>query len=222
VTDTDAQREFWSGVAREYDRVVDLQIGPATRGLLRERLCREGRLGRVVELGCGTGFFSAVLAQKSDSLVATDLSPGMLELARANVRAPNASFQVENCESTSFPDASFDAAFAALVLHFTEPARALAELRRILRPAGTLLLANLDPKALTGLDRVRCLARILYRGITGYRRRPPARLGRNVLSEPELRDLLAAGGFKVTVCDTIRDASRSSYIPIEYVSARRD
>jgi ubiquinone/menaquinone biosynthesis C-methylase UbiE len=169
VTETDALRDFWTGVAREYDRVVDLQIGPATRGLLRERLSREGRLGRVVELGCGTGFFTEVLAQNADSVVATDLSPGMLELARAAVRAPHVSFQVENCESTSFPDAAFDAAFAALVLHFTEPPRALAELRRILRPGGTLLIANLDPKALTGLDRLRCLARILFRGVTGYR-----------------------------------------------------
>jgi ubiquinone/menaquinone biosynthesis C-methylase UbiE len=222
LSDAASQREFWSGVAREYDRVVDLQVGPGTRGLLRERLGREGPLGRVVELGCGTGFFTPVLAQKGDSVVATDLSPGMLELARAALPASNVTFQVENCESTSLADGAFDTAFLALVLHFTEPARALAEVRRILRPGGRILVANLDPKALTGLDRVRCLARVLYRGITGYRRRPPSGLGRAVLSERELRDLLAAGGFEVTGCETLRDPSRSSYIPIEYVSARRE
>jgi len=221
VTESAAQRDFWTGVAREYDRVVDLQIGPATRGLIRERLSREGRLGDVVELGCGTGFYTRALVQQADSVVATDLSPGMLELARAAVAAPNVTFQVENCESTSFPDASFDVVFAALVLHFTEPARALAEMRRILRPGGVLLVANLDPKALSGLDRLRCQVRILWRGLTGYRRRPPPGLGRNVLSERELLDLLAAGGFKVTASEAIRDASRSSHIPIEWVSARR-
>jgi hypothetical protein len=48
------QREFWSDVARDYDRVVDLQIGPRMRSLVRERLAREGRLGRMAEFGCGT------------------------------------------------------------------------------------------------------------------------------------------------------------------------
>src|SRR5262249_26048292 len=149
-------------------------------------------------------------------------SPGMIDLARGAVREPNVAFQVENCESTSFADRAFDTAFLSLVLHFTQPPRALAELRRILRPGGTLLVTNLDLNALTGFARLRCFARVLYRGLTGYRRRPPPRFGSHILSERELMSLLAAGGFQVTACETFRDRSRPSHIPIEYVSARRD
>jgi len=58
ATRGDAQREFWSDVAQRYDRVVDLQIGPATRGLVRDRLAQEKRLGRLAELGCGTGSYT--------------------------------------------------------------------------------------------------------------------------------------------------------------------
>ena len=155
------QREFWSGVARRYDRVVDLQIA------------REGRLGHLAELGCGTGFYTEVLARKADRVVATDLSPGMLALAKGRIDAANVTFQIEDAQKTSFPDAVFDATFMSLVLHFTEPGETLAEMRRILKPGGTLIIANLDPGALIGLDRARALMRVVYRGVTGYRVKPP-------------------------------------------------
>lgn len=213
------QSEFWSKVAPKYDRVVDLQIGPETRSLVRERVAREGRLGKLVEFGCGTGFYTQVLADKAESVVATDLSPGMLQLAEQRIGASNVVFQVEDCERTSLPDAAFDTAFVGLVLHFTEPARALAEMHRILKPGGTLLIANLDLPALKGMDRVRSLVRILYQGLNGYRVKPPKGLGRNVLPEEHLRDLLGVAGFAVISAETVKDASRSSSVPVGYVRA---
>ena len=215
------QRDFWSKVAPRYDRVVDLQIGPRTRALVRERVAREGRLGTLGEFGCGTGFYTAVLAEKADRVVATDISPGMLAMAKERVTAPNVTFRTEDCEAPSFADETFDTAFISLVLHFTTPATALAEMRRILRPGGTLIIANLDPLALGVLDRLRSLVRVTYRGVTGYRVKPPKGFGQNVLTEQQLRDLLRGSGFDVLSADTIRDPSRSSSIPIEYVRAAR-
>jgi predicted TPR repeat methyltransferase len=68
------QMEFWSTFAQKYDRVVDLQIGPATRSMVRERVAKEDRLGKLAEFGCGTGFYTQVLANKADKVVATDIS----------------------------------------------------------------------------------------------------------------------------------------------------
>src|SRR5262249_31118798 len=168
-----------------------------TRSIVRQQLAKEGPLGRVVELGCGTGFFTATLASKAQSVVATDLSPGMLAVACDQVTAANVSFQAEDCQSTSFPDRTFDTAFVSLVIHFTEPRRALTEINRILKPGGTLIIANLDLAALTGIDRVRCIARVLYQSVIGYRTKPPRRFGRNILSEQELCELLRASGFNL-------------------------
>ncbi len=213
------QSEFWSRVAQKYDRVVDLQIGPTTRSLVRDRVAKEGRLGNLAEFGCGTGFYTQVLADKADSVVATDLSPGMLAVAQAQIKATNVTLQVEDCQKSSLPDGTFDTAFISLVIHFTEPDKTMAEMHRILKPRGTLIIANLDPRALNGLDRLRCLIRILYRGFTGYRVKPPKGLGKNVMTEKQLCDLLGQFGFKVVSTETIRDTSRSSNIPVEYIRA---
>ena len=213
------QAEFWSNVAEKYDRVVDLSIGGKTRSMLRERVAREGHLGRVVEFGCGTGFYTDVLARKSDTLLATDISSGMLELAKRRVKAENVTFQVEDCQHTSLPNGMFDAAFISLVIHFTEPGRTVVEMHRILRSGGTLIIANLDPQALTGLSRLRSLIRMLYQGIVGYRVKPPKGFGRNVMTEKQLSELLGRSGFRLESTETVRDPSRSSNIPVEYVRA---
>lgn len=212
------QREFWSTVAQKYDQVVDLQIGPATRSMVRERVAEEGRLGKLAEFGCGTGFYTELLASRADSVVATDISPGMLAAAKERIKAANVTFQVEDCQETSFPDEVFDTTFISLVIHFTQPAKTLAEMRRILKPHGTLIISNLDPGVLNGVDRVRCLIRILYHGLAGYRMKPPKRFGKNIMTETQLCELLISR-FKVASTETIKDKSRSSNIPVEYIRA---
>jgi ubiquinone/menaquinone biosynthesis C-methylase UbiE len=102
----------------------------------------------------------------------------MLALAKERIKAANVTFQMEDCQETSFPDEVFDTTFISLVIHFTEPEKTLAEMRRILKPGGTLIISNLDPSALNGVNRVRCLIRILYHGLTRYRVKPPKDLGR--------------------------------------------
>jgi len=216
---SEEQREYWSNVASQYDRVVDQQIGPGIRSLLRDRLATEHDLGHVVEFGCGTGFYTRTLASKAIDVVATDLAPGMLALAEKEVTAPNVVFRSEDCQRTSFADAVFDTAFISLVLHFVDADTTLAEMRRILKPGGRLIITNLDVLALRGFDRLRCVIRIVYRGVTGYRTKPPARLGRNVLSCEQLSERLRHSGFNVTSAETIKDPTRRASIPVNYITA---
>ena len=217
----DEPSEFWSKVAKQYDQVVDVQIGSKTRSMVRKRVAKENRLGNLVELGCGTGFYTPVLAAVADSVVATDLSTGMIAFAKQRTSAANVKFQPEDCERTSFPAASFETAFISLVMHFTEPSKTVAEMHRILKPCGTLIIANLDPLALKGLARLRCRARILYHGLVGYRTKPPKGFGKNLMTGDQLCELLEKSGFQVLSTETIKDPSRSSNIPVQYVRAVR-
>jgi ABC-2 type transport system ATP-binding protein len=218
---SDQQREFWSAVAEKYDRVVDLQIGGQTRSMVRARLDKESALGGAVEFGCGTGFFTATLASKAARLLATDLSPSMVELTRQRTAAANVTFLPQDCQRTSFAAGSFDTAFIGLVIHFTEPAATLKEIQRILRPGGMVIIASVNANALVGFDRMRAFARMLYWGVVVYRTRPPKRFGRNMLGKDQLCNLLQNSGFEVVSAETVKDASRSSNIPIDYLKARK-
>ena len=73
---------------------------------------------RVLELGCGTGYFSFVVGEKAAHLTATDGSSKMLFLAGRNL-APlkNTTVRMENCYHTSFSDNLFDAVFLGNVIH---------------------------------------------------------------------------------------------------------
>jgi ubiquinone/menaquinone biosynthesis C-methylase UbiE len=96
----------------------------------------------VLEVGCGDG---SMWAEKRDwvpegwRLTLTDMSPGMVEAARAAV-GDRAEYAVADVQELPFPDGSFDAAIANHVLfHVPDRARALRELARVLRPGGVLV-----------------------------------------------------------------------------------
>lgn len=98
--------------------------------------------GDVVEIGAGTGF-SLEHYLKADRVVAVEPDPSMA--ARIPGKIPGAPAPVEvvdaRAESLPFPDESFDAAVSVFVLcSVADQPAALAELRRVLRPGGTLNL----------------------------------------------------------------------------------
>jgi ubiquinone/menaquinone biosynthesis C-methylase UbiE len=213
---------FWSHAAPDYDRVVEPQVGPGTRAKVRKRLSQEESLGDVVEFGCGTGFFTPALARNATSVLATDLSPGMLAHAEKRIRASHVTFQLEDCQRCSLDDESFDTAFLGLVLQFVDHERTIAEMRRVLKPGGRLLIANLDMLALTLPHRLRCLFRVVHQGRRGYRVRPPRRFGGNVIGERALCGVLQRHGFNILGSETFTNLLRASHIPINYIRADKD
>jgi ABC-2 type transport system ATP-binding protein len=218
---TNEHKEFWSRIAENYDAVVELQLGPNTRTMIRDRLVREENLGAVVEFGCGTGFFTEALASKATSVLATDLAPGMLNVARRCTSSNNVRFQLEDCQNTSLPKSSFDTVFMSLVIHFTLATKTLAEMHRILRPGGTLIIANGDPGALGRWNRSRWWIRGLYYGVTHHRTKPPKGFAKGLLTEKQLCSLLQSAQFTVACSETFRNMSSLCNLPVEYIKARK-
>jgi SAM-dependent methyltransferase len=92
----------------------------------------------VLELGCGTGSFTRELARSGANVVAIDLSPELLEIARANCSAPNVQYQIQNAYSLSYSEAQFDSVVGSSVLHHLEIKEALRDIIRVLKPGGTI------------------------------------------------------------------------------------
>jgi ubiquinone/menaquinone biosynthesis C-methylase UbiE len=92
----------------------------------------------VLELGCGTGYFTRELARSGADIVAIDVSPELLELAKANCSAPNVRYEIQNAYQLSYPDAVFDSVVGSSVLHHLEIEEALCEIYRVLKPGGSI------------------------------------------------------------------------------------
>jgi SAM-dependent methyltransferase len=105
---------------------------------------------QVLDVGSGPGSITLGLAGvvAPGVVFGIDIDPAQVEQARALAGergVTNVRFQVADLYRLPFPDGSFDAAFARTVVHgLREPVRALAELRRVLRPGGVVGLKDLD------------------------------------------------------------------------------
>lgn len=115
---------FRIGYADElYDILSDYGIAPGTH---------------VLDVGCGTGLVSNVLARRRCNVMGVDVSEPMLERARR--RVPSATFALARAEELPFARDAFDAATSAQTFHWVDQPRALAELARIVRPGGTVAI----------------------------------------------------------------------------------
>lgn len=96
---------------------------------------------KALDMGCGSGRWDVLVAPLVGQLVAADASPLALQVARANVTAPNVSFVECTPDTLPFPDCHFDLIFSLGVLHhLPDTAAAIQTLARKLAPGGTLLL----------------------------------------------------------------------------------
>jgi phosphatidylethanolamine/phosphatidyl-N-methylethanolamine N-methyltransferase len=169
--------------------IYDWSFGAYTRGPTRTGVAEANRLppGRILELGVGTGI-SLPLYDKKHRLTGIDLSPDMLDRARKRVADKDLS-HVEalhemDAGALTFPDASFDVAMSMFVITVVpDPDRVLAEMVRVVKPGGRVILVNhfsveTGPRAAVE----RWLAR--YSSKLGWR--PNFPLAR-VMGRPELR-----------------------------------
>jgi len=92
----------------------------------------------VLELGCGAGYFTRELARSGAEVVAIDVSPELLEIAKANCSAPNVQYQLQNAYALSYPEGVFDSVVGSSVLHHLEVEKALRDAYRVLKRGGKI------------------------------------------------------------------------------------
>ncbi len=166
-------REVFARAAPRYGEGNPLLVveRPATESLLPAL-----RALRVLDLGSGPGHYARLAGSRGARLaVAVDLAPAML----AEAPAPRV---CANGEALPLANSSFDLVVAALVLsHAARPAGVLAEIARVLRPGGAVVLSDLHPQA----------------GVLGWQRTFPGTGGETLrapappLTEEQWRALLA-------------------------------
>jgi ubiquinone/menaquinone biosynthesis C-methylase UbiE len=132
----------------------DLESLYRSRDVVRRRRLVRDALGarpgeRILDVGCGPGFYVAELLEEvgsEGSVVGLDRSPQMLAMAARRCRAfENVAFREAEATSLSVDDGSFDAALCVQVLEYVpDVPAALNEMRRALRTGGRLVLWDID------------------------------------------------------------------------------
>jgi SAM-dependent methyltransferase len=132
-----------STIQQDFDRIALVSEDGATRNdhyhnfLLRHLPpnCHDA-----LEIGCGTGEFARSLAERSQRVLALDLSPEMIRIARErSAQFPNIEFELADIRDRPLPIEGFDCIATIATLHHLPIAETLLKLKTALKPGGTRL-----------------------------------------------------------------------------------
>lgn len=161
---------FWDNVAGVYDIFENIINKETNKGLCVKVEEEILKTDEVLECACGTGLLSGVIAKKCKSLVATDFSLKMLKRAGKKHRGyANIEFKEGNILQIEYPNESFDVVVAANVIHLLdEPYKALAEMDRVCRKGGRIIIPTYMNKNDKG--KTSAFANIVGKAGAGFKR----------------------------------------------------
>ncbi len=202
------QEKDWGKMANKFDKTAGYVVGEAINEEIYERLSKEKNMGSVIEFGCGTGYFTEVIAKNAKQVIATDVSYDMLEMAKKQLKDyKNVSFKKADCKATNFLDNEFDTVFMANLLHVIKnPTCALEESYRILKPGGLLIAVDLTGYAMNFFDKMKMGFRYLRK--IGM---PPKGV-KNNLSPFVLESFTVNAGFKIEENKLLGDKVKALYL----------
>ena len=141
--------DYFARHAGQWDVLRSLHSADATVEAELARLLGGEPLGRVLDVGTGTGRMAELFELAADAVVALDNSPEMLRLARARLQhlAPGRVELVQgDFAALPFADAGFDTVLFHQVLHYAQsPEQVLAEAARVTRPGGRVAIVDFAP-----------------------------------------------------------------------------
>lgn len=173
--------EYFARHASEWDRLRALLAPAAEVERALVEAFESAPLGRLLDIGTGTGRIAELLEARASHVTGVDKSPEMLRLARARLQGlPGERVALVQGDFAALPfaPASFDTVVFHQVLHYAqEPAYALAEAARVCRPGGRIAIVDLAAHAREELRREHAHARLGF-------------------ADGQMRDMLAEHGFE--------------------------
>lgn len=191
--------------AEDYDRLMGRYL-PTLAPAFADAAGIHGP-ARLLDVGAGPGGLTRELTRRvgADNITAIDPSPPFVGACRA--RNPGVRVHQGVAEALPFPDATFDATLACLVVGFLgDPARGLREMARVTRPAGTVAVCFWDLERMPALGIFWTAAARFDPDVTGEQRRPGAAAG-------ELATLLRQAGLHNVRDDVLH--ARADYLDFD-------
>jgi ubiquinone/menaquinone biosynthesis C-methylase UbiE len=145
----EAAARYFAAHADTWDSIQSLHIAESEVEQAIANALGEGPLGRLVDVGTGTGRMIELFGARADSAIGIDRSSEMLRLARVKLEASGlrgASLRQGDMYALPLGDGSADVVILHQVLHYAQaPAHAIAEAARLLAPGGRLVIVDFAP-----------------------------------------------------------------------------
>ncbi|MGJ8535572.1 MAG: ArsR/SmtB family transcription factor [Parasphingopyxis sp.] len=141
-----AAQAYFAAHAEQWDAIRSLHVAESDVEAAMERVLGKGAIGRLVDIGTGTGRILELFGAQAGSAIGIDRSPEMLRLARAKlaeVGLEKAEIRQGDMYALELPNGSADTVILHQVLHYAQqPAAAIAEAARLLDTGGRLLIVD--------------------------------------------------------------------------------
>ena len=205
---------FWSKISRNYAAgpIRDMNGYLRTLERTKSHLTPEDH---VLEIGCGTGSTALLLAQHVAHITATDLAPGMIEIANEKLRkegSGNVTFAVAEVLEHGFDKGPYDAVVAHNLLHLLPDLdQALAHISALIKPGGLFISKTVcAPK--DGGIRYALISRVAIPVMQAVGKAPFV----DFISAQELEWKIKGNGFEV-----VEVLDQDGVLPSRYVVARK-
>ncbi|GGA13064.1 class I SAM-dependent methyltransferase [Neptunicoccus cionae] len=185
----DGERDGWSSRANIYgDATARATLQTIPKLLDHARIFPRAK---ILDAGCGPGYVAATAKLLGADVEGIDFSEGMVE--QAKTQFPDIKFSIADIENLPMRDGTFDAVLCNFVLfHVTDPERAIAEARRVLKPAGRFAFSQW-----LGPDRSECYQLLLdvIKSHADMARADPAPDAYALSNETHVSEMMQKAGF---------------------------
>jgi ubiquinone/menaquinone biosynthesis C-methylase UbiE len=209
-------KEYFDEVAQDWDQMREGFFSDAVRQTaISTADIQPGRVAAYI--GAGSGYVTEALVEKGLRVIAVDQSQSMLDEMRSRLSDPaSVDYRVGQAESLPIADETVDYVFANMYLHHVQsPPTAIAEMVRVLRPSGRLVITDLDEHTFEflrteqhdrwlGFKRQKVERWLLKAGLTSV---ATDRVGEDCCAQSELGD----GSAQVSIFVAYGDRATGSY-----------
>lgn len=200
------EEKYWSRFATDFEERNNYVVGLEDMNIVKQQVAEQAKLGNTLELACGNGTYTKVLATNATSITATDLSDKMLETTKRNLQALD-SVSFEQVDGTQLPysDATFDTIFMANLLHITDNYDSIVkESYRVLKSGGRIIAIDFTKEGMSTLNQ----AKMITRYLATYGKPPQEGCP---FSLTKMRDLLRRYNFTIEKLELIGIKSKAIF-----------
>ena len=198
---------YWSKFAEIFEQKNKYVVGEKEMQIVLDNVSELQNLNNTLELGCGNGTYSKVIAKNTSKLTVTDLSEEMVNVTKARLKyCKHVTVEVADCFNIKYPDTSFDTVFMANLLHIIDsPQAVLLQARNVLKTNGKVIILDFGMEGMSVINKLK----LMYRYKKTYGKPPKTR---QQLTLKLLEKMLLGHNFKIEKSLLIGNKMKCAFI----------